>query len=328
VSTEKDPPRAKTGEVRATQAMLVSLCDWHNGGALPHYGRARATVVTWDFDGLDFRRMNFSDATFLDCSFRHADLRETMFQRSRLWGALFDDADASRADFADSDLSPGGAQGHPQPAGETARRSSRFTRAVLQETNLSNAKLAYVDFDCALLERTNLRRTDLRGARFRAAELVDAALEDAMLAGADFSGAACRGHTAATLRSRGMMQAAAELSPEELAERLRAHELWVRSGGRRGRRAELSNCDLSGTDLSHALLAAARLDRAIFAEARFAGAMLAAARFRGANLRGADFTAADLRGADLRGANLRGALLDDAVTGFLPGTALMTRLAD
>jgi uncharacterized protein YjbI with pentapeptide repeats len=197
---------------------------------------------------------------------------------------------------------------------------------VLRETNLDHAVLTGAEFDCALLDRTKLRGANLTGARFRGAEIVDIALDGLALAGADFSGASLRGATRAKLEATGASQMAEQPSPEEVEKRLRAHEVWVRSGGRSGRRMELVGYDLAGRDFSRALLAAARLDRSIFVEVRFRGAMLAAARLRGANLRGADFTAADLRGADLRGANLRDARLDEALTGVLPGTSLVTLL--
>jgi hypothetical protein len=44
-----------------------------------------------------------------------------------------------------------------------------------------------------------------------------------------------------------------ELGFDAVAGQLRAHELWVQSGGRRGKRAELVGCDFSGFDFSGAL---------------------------------------------------------------------------
>jgi uncharacterized protein YjbI with pentapeptide repeats len=317
VSSAEEPQRSSTGEVRATQAMLASLCARHNDNAPPRHGRPSTTVVNWDFSGLDFRSMQFSDAAFLDCTFRHADMRDSAFQRSKLWGAAFDDADMSGGDFGESDFSA---------SGGSSRRASRFTRALLRDTNLDHAVLTNAEFDCALLDRTKLRGADLAGARFRGAEIIDIALDGLALASADFAGASLRGTMRAKLEATGASRMAEQPSIEELEKRLRAHEIWVRSGGRSGRRLELVGHDLAGRDFSRALLAAARFDRSIFVEVCFRGAMLAAAQLRGANLRGADFTAADLRGADLRGANLRDARLGEALTGLLPGTSLVTLL--
>lgn len=326
MSSAEEPQRSDTGEVRATQAMLASLCAWHNDNAPAHRGRPSTTVVNWDFSGLDFRNMQFSDAAFLDCTFRDADMRESVFQRSRLWGAAFDDAEMSGGDFSESDFSASGGRSLAAAPGASSRRASRFTRAVLRDTNLDHAVLTDAEFDCALLDRTKLRGADLAGARFRGAEIIDIALDGLALASADFSGASLRGTTRAKLEATGASRMAEQPSVDELEKRLRAHEIWVRSGGRSGRRLELIGCDLVGRDFSRALLPAARLDRSIFVDVPFRGAMLAAAQLRGANLRGADFTAADLRGADLRGANLRDARLQEALTGLLPGTSLVTLL--
>ena len=319
VNVEPGPAvRPETSEVRATQELLAQLGDWHNDDAPSRRGRARTTVINWDFAGLDFRAMHFSGATFLDCSFKSADLRGAVFHGAKLWGAYFDDADLSGADFAEADLS----------AGDAPQRTARLARTVLRDTDFTAARLRQVTFDGALLERTQLRRADLTGARFRGAEISDTNLEGATMVGADFTGAALRGDMRHQIEPAGIALDAMALEFDAVAHRLREHERWVQSGGRRGKRAELVGYDFTGFDFSGALLAAARLDRSIFAEANFRGTTLAATLFRAANLRGADFTDADLRGADLRGANLRTAIFDRTLTGTLPGTSLHTRLGD
>lgn len=181
-----EPGQPRTSAVRATQALLTTLCEWHNGAAPARYGRARTTVVNWDFSGLDFRRMNFADATFLDCSFRQADLRRTVFHRAKLRGAEFDDADLTDGDFAEADLSRGDAR----PEDLRPHDPTRFVRAALCCTNFTGARLREVDFSGAYLDRTILRRADLSAARFRGAELIDVELDGAALAEADFAGAA------------------------------------------------------------------------------------------------------------------------------------------
>jgi uncharacterized protein YjbI with pentapeptide repeats len=318
VSDESGPPLPETSEVRATQELLAQLRDWHNSDAPQRRRRARTTVVNWDFAGLDFCGMSFDGATFLDCSFKSVDLRGAVFRNAKLWGAYFDDADLSGGDFAEANLSPGDERGQSGRTGDAPRRNARLARTLLRDTDFTAARLRHVDFDCALLESTNLRRADLSGARFRGAEISDSSLEGATLVGGDFTGAALRGDMRQQVEPAGIAPGPMELGFDAVAAQLRAHELWVQSGGRRGKRAELLGYDFSGFDFSGALLAAARLDRSIFAEAKFRDTMLAAARFRAANLRGADFAAADLRGADLRGANLHEANLEQALTGRLP----------
>jgi uncharacterized protein YjbI with pentapeptide repeats len=54
---------------------LAQVRDWHNSDAPQRRGRARTTVLNWDFAGLDFCGMSLAGATFLDCSFKSVDLR-------------------------------------------------------------------------------------------------------------------------------------------------------------------------------------------------------------------------------------------------------------
>jgi uncharacterized protein YjbI with pentapeptide repeats len=79
---------------------------------------------------------------------------------------------------------------------------------------------------------------------------------------------------------------------------LAQHRKWA-DGDDRGKRADLSNQDLSGMDFSGAFLREANLN----------GAILSGTNFAGANLFGADISDTCLRGADLTGANIVGASL-------------------
>ena len=72
------------------------------------------------------------------------------------------------------------------------------------------------------------------------------------------------------------------MKPSELKVVLEDHRLWVESGYRQGKRANLRAADIEGANL------------------------------RGANLYGADLRGADLYGADLQDANLQDACLQDA----------------
>jgi len=87
-------------------------------------------------------------------------------------------------------------------------------------------------------------------------------------------------------------------TPEELAEVLRLHALWLADADG-GIRANLCDANLCGADLYGADLRYANL----------CGANLRYANPCGANLRGANLCGANLYGADLRGANLCGANL-------------------
>ena len=90
-------------------------------------------------------------------------------------------------------------------------------------------------------------------------------------------------------------------TPEELAEIIEKHQLWLGDGDG-GERADLGDADLSGADLGDANLRGANLSGAYLR-----GANLSDANLRDADLGDANLSDADLGGANLRGANLRGA---------------------
>ena len=91
------------------------------------------------------------------------------------------------------------------------------------------------------------------------------------------------------------------ISTEELAEVLREHEEWLDSNGEKGKRAYLSDTDLSWANLFRANLSGADLSKA-----DLSGANLFKADLSGANLSGANLFRAYLSEADLSGANLLG----------------------
>jgi Pentapeptide repeats (8 copies) len=96
-------------------------------------------------------------------------------------------------------------------------------------------------------------------------------------------------------------------SVNELAMTLGWHEVWVKTGGRKGKRAVLVQSDLSKRPLARA-----RLPLAILAGARLQGANLDGAGLAVSDFGGADLSSASLVAADLRGANLENANLDEA----------------
>lgn len=104
---------------------------------------------------------------------------------------------------------------------------------------------------------------------------------------------------------------------EPLQDVLAAHQRWVHSAGKEGKRAELAEAALGRATLrlvvlSEANLAGADLDRAILSSARLHGANLQGASLRGADLQEAALPRANLQGADLFETNLTGANLVEA----------------
>ncbi|MCH8111325.1 MAG: pentapeptide repeat-containing protein [Proteobacteria bacterium] len=94
------------------------------------------------------------------------------------------------------------------------------------------------------------------------------------------------------------------VAAEELARILKAHELYVETGGRAGKRADLRSTELSGLDFSGMKLRRVQMSHAELAGANFVGTDLRRANMIGAKLQGARLTSANLTRARLSGINL------------------------
>ena len=101
------------------------------------------------------------------------------------------------------------------------------------------------------------------------------------------------------------------MKKEEIQELLKNHKLWL-SGDGDGRRADLTDANLTGADLMRADLMRANLRGAYLTDADLMRANLRGANLTDANLTCANLTDADLTCADLMRANLTDANLTDA----------------
>ena len=101
-----------------------------------------------------------------------------------------------------------------------------------------------------------------------------------------------------------------KIDQETLASILEQHQLWIKSGGKNGKRADLYGKDLIGIKLGRANLRRAKLYGADLYEADLDEANLCRASLIGANLIGASLIETKLDGADLCRANLRGAMIE------------------
>lgn len=161
-----------------------------------------------------------------------------------------------------------------------------LNRAVLYESNLSNANL----------HRANLREADLRGANLSGANLEEANLNGALLMHADLREANLSSAMLMEANLRGANFVAADLSEADL------------SGATLGKAvlddANLTRATLRRTFLRGASLIRANLSSAFLSDSDLGEVNLSKANLRDAHLRGAFLTQADLTGADLSGANL------------------------
>lgn len=103
----------------------------------------------------------------------------------------------------------------------------------------------------------------------------------------------------------------------ELTKILEAHEIWVQSGGKQGRRAELVGANLNDGDFEGRNLTNANLQGAELRRANFAGAQLRRTNLREADLQNANLETANfLLTAQLAGADVAGAKLPPAIAEF------------
>jgi hypothetical protein len=103
----------------------------------------------------------------------------------------------------------------------------------------------------------------------------------------------------------------------ELPERLKQHQLWLRSGRKEGKRAVLTAETLNDADFGDANLTDADFQRAELRGANFGRAVLLRTNLREADLRNANLEETNfLSSAQLAGANVASAKLPEAIAGF------------
>ena len=121
-----------------------------------------------------------------------------------------------------------------------------------------------------------------------------------------------------------------KITEEELKTILEQHNLWLDSDGEKGKRANLTDMDLSYMDLSIMNLTGAKLYGANLTNAILTYAILTRADLRFADLRFADLTRADLYKAYLSYANLTDANLTNADLrrAYLSGADLTDTILD
>ena len=118
------------------------------------------------------------------------------------------------------------------------------------------------------------------------------------------------------------------MNPAQLGTALRAHKIWLNSGGQRSKRADLSFLDLrgaslNGADLPRALFIGTNLRETSLNRAVLRGAFMPLCNLSGASLHDADLSDAklmgailcntDMRSTGLEGADLSGAMLEGAL---------------
>lgn len=283
-----------------------------------------------DISGSRLARVNASDANFTGvtaagCDFSDADLSRADFTRATLCGSRLRGAVLHDAVFLQADLRPGylakramgGVFERREIGGASAPSTTDLTGAHMVGANLRRAQLGGIeasgtDFMDAVMTRANLRGAKLSSARFDGSILEGVVLDDADLRDADFGDAVLldvdlgrantdRAKLKGTLRQHPVGRTLPMLG--DMDKMLTQHRLWLESLGEFGRRLDLSNSDLRGSDqLRGALASMGDLTRVVLYQIDLTGFQMHAGTAVEADFRLADLTDADLRGSDLTGA--------------------------
>jgi len=199
-------------------------------------------------------------------------------------------------------------------------------RAMLRYCSLAGRDLSRMDFSEAMLLDCDLTGIVARHAKFAGTILHNVKLDYADLTGADLARADLCGASLVGAQLTGtVLDRTHRLDPKHVAEMMRRHDLWVKSQGADGARADFSGLDLSAYDLAQSNLCVADLSGATLVETQFKGARLIAADLRSANLTRADLSGADIRGANFAGAYRLGTDFSNTRIGPVPGLTLTTR---
>jgi len=193
------------------------------GGLLNYSGKAKQNI---DVDG-DPRNCSFNRAMMRNANLTNAQLEKSTFNDADMKGAVLKGAKLKDASMKGADLS-----------------AVDFSGASLEGADLSDCKVKGAIFREANLQNTDLRNVDL---------------SDANVAGVDLSNAL----TSDNGRLKIPVTKPSNLAPDQdrIDDMLKEHALWVESGGNRGLRADLYNCELVEIEFAQANLGAASLPR-------------------------------------------------------------------
>ena len=197
-----------------------------------------ADLSSSDFSETNLDRALLMGANLANGNFTKASLRRADLRGAALRGARFDYANLNGADFREATV-----VFHSEERGwrivtsNDDKVGAHFVGCSLIKANFDNANLKNACFDGAIL----------KGASFANAALLNASFNDAVLVDVDIS----------QLRVPKERLKNCLLDPEphllielpQLQHRLELHEMWVKSGGRKG-----AVCSFEGDDLRVAAL--------------------------------------------------------------------------
>jgi uncharacterized protein YjbI with pentapeptide repeats len=289
---DKPPPKKKEPEAPWTRERVVicleqqeSLADIDLSGLdLSGLDFTRADLSGALLTGVDLSSAQLLEAKLVGASLKGAKLDEARLVRAQLQGADLQGVSATKADFAESDLTDA-VLSKAQLSG-SGFNAVKATHATFLEAELEGAVFDEADLSGARLARCRIDRATFKGATMCNAVLEGASGEGVELSDADLQG--LRASEGTRLPGAIMLRAKA------------ARSLWV-------------GADLSGADLSLGCFDNADFHQANLTKARFIGASMKEADLSRATLQSASGMRCNFAGARLEAANLREADLQDAI---------------
>lgn len=339
MAKDKDNNNKSDDLVVIDQAQLDEIIAKHVAYKLGKPNGVRAILQHYDLSGLSFNKSDMSNADFTgsvmvetnmeDCRldysvFYACDLRKTNFMnasllRADLRGACLRGAVMAGANLSEADLREGSYATFDPDKGLTFTSDSDVWKqgtggvdmrgANLGSVKLSGAVAINSNFEDANLSKSqiirgNLSGANLAGANLAGADLSQCELKNVNLRGANLTGALMDFSNLQNVDLAGAltdkpMGATIHDFDEPIEELLRLHHVWLKSQGEEGRRLDLSDHDLRGTNqLNTANLTMLLAERSVWY-----GLDLSHASLQAATLKSSDFRQCTFNGSDLRGTN-------------------------
>jgi len=279
-----------------------------------------------DLEGCHFQAANLSNSLFIGANLRHCD-----FTRADLRGTRFYKSDLQQANMTGSDMRIGSLTLNNGGVQTQREFTTDLSFCNMEEATLRDAVLHKVRLRGVNMRNADLAGADLSGSDLQGVVLLGAAMDRAIFNGANIKNAVFTVNDETRRLFSGNPAFEEHLSNLRETDRIvAAHEEWVNSGGRSGKRADFAGKALRGVDLRGRELSAVSFREADLTGAKLAHTRLAAADFNGATLAYAELSSADLRGASLENARLLHTMVDGADFGDLDlrgGGKLATRFA-
>jgi len=284
------------------------LSEKIQGTNLQHIDLTMAKLQNAKLGYAQLQNANLFQAELQNAKLQHAKLQHANLQCANLQMAKLQQADLRGANLQDADLFGADLQ-------DANLFWAKLKHANLTGAKLQNARLAGADFQNADLSGNWLQNADLRAAKLKNVNLQNTNLLAVRgLTSQQLDKACGNEKTKLPKYLPNDFELKRCFDEDKVKGILEAHETWLKSGGKRGTKADFSGITVQRIGFSGKSL---RLPHFTGNGSRWAdfSRNLRHADFSRANLTGANFGAADLRDADFEGTDLQTAKFYDARLG-------------